>query len=266
MYHLLSWNINRYDDQIHNWLKEFIELNSPDVIFLSETKLKQEVLEKYLSELENYAYLINIHQPAHYHGVAFLIRKDHTFTQYTVSLNIPTRKDTKGGDSGSGRILAIELDSKFFVVGTYSPNSGVGKIPLQNLDYRINHWDQALYSALNQFKQINPTIWLGDINVAPTELDVSPSYKKRIAGFTIEERNSLNNFLQKDNWVDIWRFQHPNERMYSWTTNYSNKPHGMRLDNIIITPDLTDKVTSSYILQNSTVSSDHVPIGIYLNF
>lgn len=295
-YCILSWNINKYDKWIHHWLAEVLRTNRPDVIFLSEIKVTESELIRYFSDTNypvfaQYKYIISAHQPAGHHGVAFLIRKDHHVQQYNVNLNIPPRSDNKSGDAATGRLLSILLNNEIIIVGTYSPNSGAGRIPLKNLAYRISTWDPALYYLLNEFKKMKPTIWLGDINVAPTHLDVSYQFQTRQAGFTIEERNSFLNFITSPNttnianttnttnisttgsvanklsWIDIWRKQHLQDRVYTWigSKNKHNESFGMRLDNIIISIDLLNRALNSFIMPPQySISSDHVPIGVYI--
>jgi len=267
-YLIISWNINRYDEHIHQFLKAYIEEHHPDIIFLSETKLKEERLIAYFQDLSDYNYIINVHEPFRYHGVAMLIRKNHSYIEYEIQLNIPVRKDTKDGNALSGRLIAILFNNEFIVLGVYNPNSGVATNYLNNLDYRINIWDPSIFNLLNQFKQDYPVIFMGDLNVAPTNLDVSKHFERRIAGYTDEERNSFNNFLNLG-WIDIWRYQHPNERKYTWIGNNhgdkEKKNYGLRLDNIIITPNLVSKVSDSFIFDDIKVNSDHLPIGIYLS-
>lgn len=263
-YCILSWNVDCYNDIIHSWVKPLLETSRPDILFLSETKTSYENLQTYFNELTEYNYIINVHEPKRYHGVAVLIRKDRSFVQFAVDLKVQARSDTKDGNPVTGRIIALQLDDKYIVVGTYVPNSGVRSDRVQKLPYRINIWDPALQSLLKICRETKPTIWLGDINVAPDDIDVSnPKTMCKMAGFTPEERQSFSQFM-KTGWVDIWRNQHPDIREYSWRGNSPKPGYGMRLDNIIVSSEVVPYVLNTFMMPDCIPNSDHIPIGAYI--
>lgn len=260
---LISWNINGYKKDIHDWLKSFIEINNPDVIFLSETKKSVEDLQPYFSQFNNYNVIYNVHIPKKWHGVCMLIRKDHNYDQFEVTMGIPSRSDCNDNNPTCGRLISVCIDKKFYLVGTYTPNSGRG---MKYLDYRIDKWDQSFFQILNLIKQNGPTIWMGDINVALDNIDVSsPKVMSNWAGFTPEERSSFGTFLISGEWIDIWRQQHQNVSEYSWRGNGKLPNYGLRLDNIIISKDLEKFVSNSFMMHDCKNSSDHIPVGIQVN-
>jgi len=258
-YYLFSWNVERYTPKVHNWLKKFLEKNKPDVVFLSETKRSKEVLEKFFLEFENYSFVTNPHNPTHYHGVAFLIKKTRFFVEIETKMDILPRYDTKDISASKGRVISLFFENKYNLVGTYVPNSGKD-INDVKFDYRINTWDEGLQKWLNECNKNNPTVWIGDINVCTMDLDISnPEYMSKFAGFFNEERISLLNFLSTE-WFDIWRYQHLEERLYSWRGKKGdNTKYGMRLDNIIVSKSLILKVVDTFMI-NDCPLSDHVPI------
>ncbi len=260
-YNLISWNINGYRESIHVAVKELLRTSNPDILFLSETKKKSSVLETYFREFPEYTTVINPNDPAQYHGVVMLVRKPNIFEVLPVDLGIPSRHDTKDGNPATGRLIVGLFNKKYIIIGTYVPNSGVKA--LEKLPYRIQMWDPAIFALLNHYKTRYPTIWLGDFNVAPTEIDVShPQKMCKYAGFHPDERNSFRAFMS-GGWCDIWRTQHPQHREYSWIGHSLQPNYGMRLDNIIISPNLINLVTQSYMMTNYT-QSDHIPIGILI--
>lgn len=265
-YYFFSWNVNGYSPEIHYWLYSFAKDNSPDIIFLSETKLKEDDLKDYFNQFEDYDVIINPNKPWKYHGVVMLIRKCRKYNQTPVEMDIKPRYDTISDSVATGRIISILFEDKYHIVATYSPNSG-NELKPEKMRYRMEEWDISLHKWLNEIRQKHPTVWLGDINVAISEKDVSnPEKMCKFAGFKNEERWSLLKFLGTD-WIDVWRFQHPDEILYSWRGHYAygnNKKYGMRLDNIIVNKDLIFKVTDSFMVSNCPYS-DHVPICMKLN-
>src|SRR5688572_28977304 len=124
IYNIVAWNINGYNDEIHKELMwKLKQVNSPDIIFLSETKRRYDYVQSKLAEFVNYNYIINCHNPANFHGVAMLIKRVHAFEYVQVSLNIPVRRDNKSNDATIGRIICIKFipfntGTPVYVIGT----------------------------------------------------------------------------------------------------------------------------------------------------
>jgi exodeoxyribonuclease-3 len=262
---VFSWNVNRYDDNVHSILSKYISKNNPSIVFLSETKRYQADLAGYFSQFKDYNYIINQHVPFQYHGVAMLIRKEYQQCyQLDVEFKIPSRKDTKCEDPTKGRIISVVIkdiyEKPLYIVGSYSPNSGVKG--LKNLSYRIDQWDYELFSLMNDYSvNGNYAMLIGDLNVAPEPIDVSnPEYMYKWPGYTVEERNNFYLFLL-DGWFDVWRDKNPDKRKYTWVGSSRTKRenYGMRLDNIVCNKVLSKLVKDVDILSHIN-GSDHVPI------
>jgi exodeoxyribonuclease III len=176
------------------------------------------------------------------------------------------RHDTNGKDATRGRLIAVEIDGKFNILASYNPNSGADpKKPLKNLGYRVKEWDPALFAVLEELRASKPTIWLGDINVAPQEMDVShPKEMALVGGFAPEERESLAGFLKTGKWIDIWRAQHPNTITYTYRGEQKkwSSAFGLRLDNIIVSEDMKKNVLTSYNITDYPAPTDHIPITV----
>jgi exodeoxyribonuclease-3 len=255
----ISWNINGYNEIVHNYMRQLLSTR-PDVVFLNETKRKEETLNSYFSEFTDYNVIINVHVPAQYHGVAMLVRKDRKYTLIPIDLGVPSRQDTKDGNPVTGRLIALALEERLLICGTYVPNSGNKwcKLP-----YRIDTWDPALFNILNHFKNHGPTLWFGDLNVAPTDFDLSqPQRMATWPGASPQERANFDVFM-KNGWVDLWRTHHPKVPGYSWRGTATSGNYGMRLDHLIVTANLVPYTTETFMLPQAP-HSDHIPIGIRL--
>jgi exodeoxyribonuclease III len=262
-YLIISWNVNGYNSDIHSWLIVLIETNKPDIIFLSETKKKVEDLMKFFSAFTEYNVVVNTHNPSKWHGVAMLIRKDHLYEELPVTMNIPVRKDSYSKEAAIGRVIIIKLNKQINIIGSYTPNSG--RSDIIKLDYRTKVWDPTFALLLEILRNNDHTIWIGDINVAPTDMDVSnPKTMKQYAGYTSQERENFASLLNTGNWIDVWRSQHPTERMYTWRGSSQKQNYGMRLDNIIVSKSLLPNILNSFMITDCPVSTDHIPIGTYI--
>lgn len=255
-YSLFSWNVNSYMDNRHIWLLNYITKNKPDVIFLSETKKNETHLKQLFDQFTDYNYVINTHNPTHWHGVAMLINKRHTFQRLDITLDINVRSDNKSNDPCLGRVIGILINNKINIIGTYIPNSGNNDNVKYN--YRTNIWDKAFYDLLSSFSQ-KQTVWLGDINVALTEDDVSNvRIMCKYAGFTLKERENFYRFLVNNNWIDVWRYRNHYDKIYTWHGTKNPLEYGMRLDNILVTSNIIKGIkNASFIVTNI---SDHIPV------
>lgn len=268
---IFSWNVNGYTPKIHETVKRIIAESTPTILFFTETKRSEQELRRLFLELkDNYTFIINSHIPEYIHGVAMLIHKSITnLNRLTVHLNIPCRKDSKGCDASVGRLIAVELPlpgKSIVVVGTYTPNSGMnGEETNIKFSYRVDTWDTAFYQLIKELRQHVEVIWIGDANVAPDlTVDISLARMKTWAGCRPKERSNLSGLFQ-DGWIDVWRKEHPTNREYTWRGKQDSRKYGMRIDHVIITPDLWSKVDSSFICHDCP-GSDHVPVGLHITF
>lgn len=267
-YSLLAWNINGYSNKIHKWLTSYVAREQPSMVLLTETKRSQKKMDKWLSDFTGYKWILNIHNPTHHHGVAMIYKDDIQFRRMDADWNIPLRADNKGTNGTDGRIICGVVDDTFALVGTYVPNSGYGRSQ-QNYEYRIRQWDPILQDYLNKLDKMYPTIWMGDVNVAPESIDVCDvELCKQWPGFVQEERDSFARFMERGDWVDIWRMQHPDTQQYTWIGSDPEKrsqhDYGLRLDNTIVSKRLVPTIQESYMVADCLLS-DHIPIGIVIN-
>ena len=116
---------------------------------------------------------------------------------------------------------------------------------------------------INKLKKNKKIIVCGDLNVAHYEIDLkNPKTNLKIAGYTIEERNSFDNILNETQLVDIYRYLNPTTIKYSYWNyrfNCRDKNCGWRIDYFLIDKKLIKKVIKSDILVD-ILGSDHAPI------
>lgn len=257
---LMTWNVNIYNDDKHQTVVDF--LTTVDVMFLTETKRHRNILEQFIFP-DEFDVFINSHEPAHYHGVMMIVRKTLLPTLIDYPWDIPTRRDCNGTSGICGRIIVVKLGEDCYVVGSYNPNSGGGK-----LDYRVI-WDQRFNLGLRSLREKSKVIWLGDLNVAPDDKDLSnPQRMKTWAGCSKEERGSFYNLLSSG-WIDTFRHLYPLSNTikpdcYTWVgKGYPN--YGMRLDHIIVSEEWKDDIMEVTFYHHFG-QSDHIPVECVLSY
>lgn len=125
----------------------------------------------------------------------------------------------------SDRIAVVEYQS-FYLVCVYVPNAGRG---LVTLDKRLK-WNTAFSNYIKKLDSKKPVIICGDMNVAHTEIDLAnPKSNKKNAGFTIEERQGMTDFLALG-FTDSFRFLYPDQKgaytFWSYMKNSRSKNVG----------------------------------------
>jgi exodeoxyribonuclease-3 len=171
-----------------------------------------------------------------------------------------------------GRMVVVDFPS-FSFCNVYVPNSGQ---KLERLSYRTDEWDKDFLAFL-QTKQKErgvPVMWLGDLNVAHTNLEVWNDGAKHLpkqAGVTPEERASFQGMLDAG-FVDAFRELHPTAKgHYSyWSQRAGNREpnKGLRLDYFVCDSSFFDESSKvvardSYMLFDQ-VGSDHCPVVLEL--
>ena len=256
MISIATWNINSVRLRmplVERYLKE----HGPDVLCLQEIKTVPE-----LFPAQAFADLGYVHQAVHgqkgYHGVATVSRIP--FTELT-------RNDWQA--NGEARHVGVRLDGCGVVVenvyvpaGGDEPDREINPKFGQKLDFlaRMTQWAEGIKE---------PTIILGDFNIAPLESDVwSHKALLKVVSHTPIEVETLARFKAAHDFIDIGRqmIAAP-ERYYSWWSyrakDWRVNDKGRRLDHIWGSPSVAAQARAHRVLEdarNWEKCSDHVPL------
>ena len=248
---IISWNVNGIRSLIKtDYITNLLLDEDPDILCFNETKLSNELDNDIFN---NYQYkYFNISKKKGYSGT-IIYSKIKPINSFLGLYDI----------DNEGRVITLEY-KKFYLVNVYTPNSGVG---LNRLDWRINIWDINFIKYIEKLQINKPVIICGDLNVAHTEIDLkNPKTNLHSAGFTLEERNSFNQLLEKCFLIDTFRYLNPNKIEYSYWS-YMNKARskniGWRIDYFLVSNKIINKILKSIILTN-ILGSDHAPIKLII--
>lgn len=251
---IISWNVNGIRSVYKKGFLDFVKQEDADIICLQEVRSEKEQID--LSALSEYEIFWNSAEKKGYSGTAILTKKK----PKSIAYEMPKRKH-----KGEGRVITLEFDN-FNLVNVYTPNSKRG---LLRLDYRYNDWDRDFLSYLKKLEQLtkNPVIFCGDLNVAHKEIDLTnPSQNRKNAGFTDQEREGFDNFLN-NGFIDTFREFCTEGGQYTWWSNFANsraRNIGWRIDYFCISKGLRNKLKNSEILQK-IMGSDHCPIRLTMD-
>lgn len=248
---IISWNVNGIRAVIGKGFSDALQRLDADCVLLQETKAQDDQVQTALEGIDGYHVYSNSAGRKGYSGVALLTRKEPLRILHDIGIDEHDQE---------GRVIAAEFDD-FILLNVYVPNSGE---KLVRLDYR-QLWDNELLNHFQQLQSRKPLIACGDFNVAHEEIDIArpkANYNKS-AGYTQTEIDGFGRFIDAG-FVDTFRHFHPDTVAYSWWSYRANareKNIGWRIDYVLTSRSLVDKVKDAFIMPD-IFGSDHCPVGI----
>ncbi len=248
---LATWNVNSLKQRMPRVL-EFLALHQPDVLCLQETKLPADAFPH--DELAEAGYTAVHHSGGRWAGVAIVSKTD-----------TPPEDSVAGlpGEVAQDECRWIEATvAGVRVVSVYVPNGRSLDSPTfpEKLTFLDAMRDRAEHLAGS------PLLITGDMNIAPADLDVyDPAAFVGGTHVTEEERDRLAAILQTG-LVDAYRHLHPDEVGYTWwdyRAGHFHKKLGLRIDLVLASRDLAERLTSCGIDRNfrkGSKPSDHAPL------
>lgn len=249
---IVSWNVNGLRAILKKNFYEAVAMLHPDILCLQEIKVDKSCIP--LVDLPEYSVFCNPSVRKGYSGTAIISK----IKPKSIGPFLPIEELI---DPPEGRAILADFGT-FYLVNVYVPNSSA---ELRRLPLRHDIWDVALLQSLMELQKEKPVILCGDMNVAHEEIDIAhPEDNHFSAGFTDEERQGMTNLLQNFG-VDTFRKFYPNkEKCYSWWSYRARSRErnvGWRIDYVIVSKSIEDKVKTAYIFKEIE-GSDHAPVGI----
>ncbi|GAA4031521.1 exodeoxyribonuclease III [Sphingomonas rosea] len=257
---IASWNINSVRARVPI-VSRFLDEEQPDVLCLQETKAEDKDFPAALFTDRGYVHQALNGQRMH-HGVAILSK---------IPLEAHGRHDWQ--DNGEARHVGVQLPHGLRLENVYVPAGGdVPDRKLnpkfgQKLDFieRMTRWSEDLKE---------PTLIVGDFNVAPLECDVwSHKALLDVVSHTPIEVEALSRLQQAHDWVDLGRkFVPAPERNYTWwsyrSPDWTKNDRGRRLDHMWASPSVSAQAVAHRVHEPCRAwerPSDHVPLVIELD-
>ena len=248
---LISWNVNGFRAILKNGFNDFVLSANPDIICLQETKVHPSQIN---INLNCYHQFWNAAERRGYSGTAIFSKAEPQALTYGLGISHHDKE---------GRLITAEF-MDYFLVNVYTPNSKRG---LLRLDYRTQQWDPDFFTYIKMLEKNKPVVVCGDLNVAHKEIDLAnPRQNRRNAGFTYEERTSMDRVIEAG-FIDTFREFEKGPGHYSWWSYIGRareKNVGWRIDYFLISPELRPRLQNAFILPEVT-GSDHCPVGIILD-
>lgn len=259
---IASWNICGLAAATKKGFKFYVEAEDPDVLVLTETKTNEIPVDPLLINRYPHRYW-SIASKKGYAGTAILSKQP----ALNVSYNLPGHPEP---ESVKGRLVTLEFEG-LWLVATYVPNAGQ---QLKTLSVK-EEWNKHFEKYIRHLDSSKPVVWVGDLNVAPTALDLThpkPNWNKT-AGYTASETEAYARILNPPDTagedpkpgklIDVWRQQHPDWKhftYFSYRFKCREKGIGWRLDMFVVSERLMDKIKECEIRSEIYGASDHCPI------
>lgn len=251
---ICSWNVNGLRASLKTGdFQRWLEDTAPDVAGLQEVKAVPEQVEDAWSHL---GYDCHWHsaERSGYSG-ALLLSKSQP-DEVRLGLGIPHF-------DSEGRVIQADY-GPLTIITAYFPNAGRGD---DRMAYKLEFYEAFLAHADVLRAAGRSVVFMGDLNVAHTEMDVArPQEALKGTGFLPVEREQIDRILEHG-YIDTFRALYPEQRdAYTYWDPWRDRRArniGWRIDYVFISPELMPRLRSAFI-QADVMSSDHCPVGIEL--
>ncbi|CCP23712.1 apurinic/apyrimidinic endonuclease [Bacillus velezensis UCMB5036] len=244
---LISWNVNGLRAVMKKIdINTYVQETEADILCLQETKVQDGQVSL---QPEGYHAYWNYAVKKGYSGTAVFSKEKPLHVFYGLGIDDHDQE---------GRVITLEFEN-VFVVNCYTPNAKRG---LERIDYRLQ-WEADFKDYLQKLDRKKPVILCGDLNVAHREIDLkNPKANRKNAGFSEQEREAFSALLNAG-FTDSFRYLYPDrEGAYSWwsyRTNAREKNIGWRLDYVIVSDRLKQRISQAAICAD-IMGSDHCPV------
>jgi exodeoxyribonuclease-3 len=248
---LATWNVNSIRKRLP-LLLEWLELHKPDVMCLQETKVEDGLFPALAVQAAGYH--CTFRGMRGYNGVATLTRTEPEAVFYGFCA---------GPDSEDVRALEVTVGG-VRVLNTYVPQGF--KIGTDKYVFKLEWFARVRRYFTERFDPQQPTVWTGDMNVAPEPIDVyHPDRRVNDVDFHIDAREA---YQKAVSWgfVDVFRKLHPDRVQYTYWDYFRNAfAHnwGWRIDHILATAPLAERCRAAEVdlePRRAEAASDHTVV------
>ena len=252
-----TFNINNINKRLQNllaWLKKA----KPDIVCLQELKCLDAQFP--VDALNHAGYGAAFVGQKSWNGVAILAKDADPIVTLRA---LP-------GDTEDMQSRYIEAAvAGLLIASIYLPNDNPRPGP--KFDYKLAWYKRLHAHAAERMAAGVPMVFAGDFNVAPTDLDIYPT--RSWDGDALVHPSSRRAFqsIIDQGWTDALRHLDPDGRPYTFWSYWRNRyprDAGLRLDHLLLTPDLEKRLVSAGVdrdIRGLENASDHAPAWIKLS-
>jgi exodeoxyribonuclease III len=248
---IISYNVNGIRAAINKGFLAWLQQANPDIICLQEIKATEDQIPTEAIREAGYPYQYYFSaEKKGYSGVAILSKVLPKEIVYGTGISYM---------DAEGRNIRADFEN-FSVMSLYLP-SGTN---IDRLEHKFQYMDD-FRAYIDQLKQSIPNLIIGgDYNICHEAIDIhDPIRNATVSGFLPEERAWLDAFM-KNGFVDSFRHFNKEPHNYSWWSyraNARNNNKGWRIDYLLVSEPMKDRMTRALILPEA-IHSDHCPVVV----
>lgn len=252
---IISYNVNGIRAAVSKGLYDWLEVESPDILCLQETKAQEEQIDLITMQSMGYQSYIHSAEKKGYSGVALFSKQP--ADNIEIGMGVPLYDQ-------EGRVLRADFGD-LTVVSVYIPSGTTGDIRQDfKMDFLV-HFEAYVRRLREERKNV---VISGDYNICHKPIDINnPQKHTKSSGFLPDERAWFDDFVASG-MIDSFRVFDQRPDQYSWWSYRAGaKPKnlGWRIDYHMVSAPLKDKLLGASILPELNFS-DHCPIIVELDF
>lgn len=252
---IISYNVNGIRAAVSKGLYDWLEVESPDILCLQETKAQEEQIDLITMQSMGYQSYIHSAEKKGYSGVALFSKQP--ADNIEIGMGVPLYDQ-------EGRVLRADFGD-LTVVSVYIPSGTTGDIRQDfKMDFLV-HFEAYVRRLREERKNV---VISGDYNICHKPIDINnPQKHTKSSGFLPDERAWFDDFVASG-MIDSFRVFDQRPDQYSWWSYRAGaKPKnlGWRIDYHMVSAPLKDKLLGASILPELNLS-DHCPIIVELDF
>ena len=251
---IITYNVNGIRAAVKKGFTEWLKETDADIVCIQETKAQEDQIpvdDFRAAGYETYSFSA---EKKGYSGVAILTRIKPDKVIKGMGMEIYDRE---------GRFIRADFGN-LSVVSVYHPSGSSGD---ERQAFKMKWLDDFQTYIHNLRKQRPNLVLCGDYNICHRPIDIhDPVRNAKNSGFLPEEREWIDGFINSG-FVDSFRYLNPQPDEYSWWSyrfNARKNNKGWRIDYIMVSENLKDKIKSSRLMQD-VHHSDHCPGEVELN-
>ena len=276
---IATWNVNSLkarQEAVENWLTRA----APDILLIQETKLTD--ADAPVMAFAMAGYQLVHHGEGRWNGVAIAARNGLTVSDVVTNFGDGPVRDSGPGGAGAevtgeddfdpfdeARMVAATIDA-IRVVSLYAPNGRVVGSPFYAGKLA---WFERLARWIRETTTPDDAVVIGgDLNVAPTDLDVWDPAAVHGGTHVSEPERAAFRALLESGLIDAYRAQRSERGRFTWWDYRAGMFHknlGMRIDHLLVSAPVAARVVGAEIDRDARkgppVPSDHAPLLIDLD-
>jgi len=276
---IATWNVNSLkarQEAVEKWL----ERAAPDILLIQETKLTD--ADAPVMAFAMAGYQLVHHGEGRWNGVAIAARDGLPISDVVTNFGDgPVRESGPGGAGAEAaseddfdpfdeaRMIAATVDG-IRIVSLYAPNGRIVGSPFYTGKLA---WFERLARWIREEADVAaPLVLGGDLNVAPTDIDVWDAAAVHGGTHVSEPERAAFRALLDAGLTDAFRALRSEPGRFTWwdyRAGMFHKNFGMRIDHLLVSPTVAARVVAAEIDREARkgppVPSDHAPLVIDLD-